>query len=239
VGGRRIATADGAMLADMSLLGNPPGAAPALFDPGYWRDGGRLRPADRGRGAVWFIDGAAPWVLKAYRRGGLVARFLEDRYVWAGEARVRAFVEFRLLHRLHEQGLKVPAPVAARYTRVGAMYRCDLITCRIPDAVPLSAALAARVLPLSVWTAVGVAVARLHRLNVDHADLNAHNLLLDGHGEVAIIDFDRGAVRQGGAWRRRNLERLLRSLRKVSAGLPADRFTPAMWAGVLAAYGSS
>ena len=35
---------------------------------------------------------------------------------------------------------------------------------------------------------------------VDHADLNAHNILLDGRGAVSVIDFDRGRVRERGAW---------------------------------------
>ena len=81
-------------------------------------------------------------MLRHYRRGGFIARLSRDRYVWTGEARVRAFAEWRLLELLTERGLPVPKPIAARYQRSGLLYRCDLITQRIADAQPLSAALA-------------------------------------------------------------------------------------------------
>ena len=48
---------------------------------------------------------------------------------------------------------------------------------------------------MTSWRAIGAAIARLHRGGVDHADLNAHNILLDGRGAVSVIDFDRGRVR--------------------------------------------
>jgi len=52
----------------------------------------------------------------------------------------------------------------------------------------------------------------LHAAGADHADLNAHNILLDGDGVVSVIDFDRGRLRNGGSWMRRNLARLQRCL---------------------------
>ena len=104
-----------------------------------------------------------------------------------------------------------------------ACYRCDLITRRIADAVPLSEALAAA--PGRALESVGATVRRLHDAGADHADLNAHNILIDPRGMVSVIDFDRGRLRRhGGRWAARNLRRLRRSLVKISAGLPADRF---------------
>jgi 3-deoxy-D-manno-octulosonic acid kinase len=158
--------------------------------------------------------------------------------VWAGEARVRAFAEWRLLELLTQRGLPVPKPVAARYQRSGWCYRCDLITQRIVDAKPLSETLGSGAVPESTWRAIGAAVARLHRAGVDHADLNAHNLLLGAHGAVTVIDFDRGRLRAPGAWSVRNLRRLRRSLAKVSRGLPADRYSPQNWQWLLAGYGA-
>ncbi|HEY0800004.1 MAG TPA: lipopolysaccharide kinase InaA family protein, partial [Steroidobacteraceae bacterium] len=96
----------------------------------------------------------------------------------AGEARVRAFAEWRLLKYLSERGLRVPKPVAAGYRRAGLSYRCDLITERIAGAQRLSAALELGALAQSTWQAVGTAIAGLHAHGVDHADLNAHNILL-------------------------------------------------------------
>ena len=225
------------MLADPDCVGNLPGDdAARLFDPEYW---GKRREVTGGRGAAWFIEaGDRQWVLRHYRRGGFVARFCTDAYVWLGEERVRAFVEWRLLSLLAQRGLPVPRPVAARYSRAGVLYRCDLITERIMDAEPLSGALGRGVLAESVWRGVGGVIARMHGEGVDHADLNAHNLLLDPRGAVSVIDFDRGRVRAPGVWRAGNLQRLQRSLEKISRGLPPDRYSPQAWDWLMAGYGA-
>ena len=239
IGGRRIATATGAMLSDPARLGNlPQDGAESLFDAELWRLRGELIDVTRGRGSAWFVaSGARQWALRHYRRGGFIARFSQDRYVWAGEDRVRAFAEWRLLDLLSRRGLPVPKPVAARYQRSGLLYRCDLITQRIVGARPLSETLGEGSISESTWRAVGAAVAELHRAGVDHADLNAHNILLDTRGAVSVIDFDRGRLRAPGAWALRNLQRLRRSLAKISRELAADRFSPQIWEWVLAGYG--
>ena len=192
------------------------------------------------RGSV--ESGPRSWVLRHCRRGGYMARFSQDRYLWAGERRVRAFAEYRLLERLMERGLPVPRPIAARYQRAGVAYRCDLIMQRIIDARPLSSMLATADLSEVSWRAIGAAIARLHHAGVDHADLNAHNILLDGRGAVSIIDFDRGRVRERererGAWTSRNLSRLRRSLTKVSRCLPPARFPAQSWNYLLDGYAS-
>lgn len=237
-GGQRIATATGVMLADPHGLGNARlDATAALFEPQFWAARGELTAVSRGRGSAWFVGSAAhPWVLRHYRRGGFIARISQDRYGWCGENRVRAFAEWRLLHHLAGHGLDVPKPVAAFYRREGLTYRCDLLTERISRAQPLSEALQGGALAAPVWCAVGATIARLHRQGVDHADLNAHNILLDAAGTVSVIDFDRGKLRAPGAWTSRNLARLERSLRKIAATLPPDRFTAASWEELLAGY---
>ena len=237
-GGQRIATATGVMLADPDGIGNARlGASEALFDPKFWQSRGELAAVSGGRGSAWFVGSAAnPGVLRHYRRGGFIARISEDRYWWSGEERVRSFAEWRLLLKLAQRGLSVPKPVAAFYRRDGLTYRCDLITERIAHTQSLSAVLGAGPLAESSWRAIGVAIARLHREGVDHADLNAHNILLGPGGRVSIVDFDRGRVREPGAWTARNLERLKRSLEKISATLPPERFALAHWNELLAGY---
>jgi 3-deoxy-D-manno-octulosonic acid kinase len=236
-GGRRIVTSGGAILADPDALAD---AAPeTAFDPAFWAARGELREVAAGRGAAWFVGQGQRWVLRHYRRGGLAAYLAADLYVWNGEARVRSFLEWRLLAELTRLGLPVPQPVAARYVRRGPGYRCDLITRRIPDARPLSALLSMAPLPGAAWREVGAAIARLHAAGADHADLNAHNILLSGDagaGGISLIDFDRGRLRTPGTWTRRNLSRLHRSLRKVARGLPPDRFSGAAWSRLLDGY---
>ena len=237
-GGQRIATATGVMLADPNGLGNPQqSAAESLFDPNYWSARRELKPVSGGRGSAWFVGPATQaWVLRHYRRGGFIARLSQDKYWWSGEDRVRAFAEWRLLDYLAQRGLRVPKPIAAFYRRAGLTYQCDLITQRIMDAQSLSAALARSLIPESTWRAIGAALARLHGHGVDHADLNAHNILLDGSQGISVIDFDRGRLRTPGRWTSRNLRRLHRSLAKISLSLPPDRFTPAEWEHLLAGY---
>jgi 3-deoxy-D-manno-octulosonic acid kinase len=66
------------------------------------------------------------------------------------------------------------------------------------------------------WEETGRLIARFHRAGLDHADLNAHNILFDGSGHGWLIDFDRGVIRiPATGWRERNLKRLLRSLVKL------------------------
>jgi len=236
--GSRIVTAKGAMLVDSGKLGRPADAdAETIFDPNYWQVRGEIARAARGRGATWFIASQRnEWALRHYRRGGLITPLLSaDRYLWVGEPGVRSFAEWRLLAALRARGLPVPEPIAARYEREGPTYRCDLIMRRILGVEPLSVVLAARRLDVGEWRAIGTTIARFHAAGVDHADLNAHNILL-GTGAISLVDFDRGRVRPGGSWRETNLRRLRRSLRKISAGLPPGHYSPSDWDALLAGY---
>jgi 3-deoxy-D-manno-octulosonic acid kinase len=229
----------GAILYDPSRIDQP---STADFEPASLeRDGRLVAPTAGGRGSAWFVaarnESAAAgerWVLRHCRRGGLVAKFVEDAYLWPGEDGVRTFRELRLLAELVDLGLPAPAPVAARYVRTGILYRADLITVAIPGVRSLAArslvsaadartaaatpgtAATVRPLPLDAWRAVGTCIRRFHDAGVFHADLNAHNVLLDDADRVWLVDFDRGERRTPGPWREQNLARLERSLRKVA-----------------------
>jgi 3-deoxy-D-manno-octulosonic acid kinase len=225
----------GAVLYDGRLLD---GVADGLFDPAWWTSTGRMiGPADGGRGTVFFLRaGTGEWALRHYQRGGLVGRVVSDRYLFSGAERTRSFREWRLLARLAEDGLPVPSPVAARYVRAGRQYTADLITLRIPGARPLSRCLAEQPLPGDVWVSVGECIRRFHDANVFHADLNAHNVLLDGSRAAWLLDFDRGRIREDRGWRRSNLERFLRSLNKIRAADPRVVFGRPEWGQVMEGY---
>jgi len=217
----------GAILYDALRVDQP---GPELFDRGYWRARGCLQETLGGRGTVAFIrDGERRWVLRHYRRGGLVARLIDDTYLWSDEQRVRSLREWHLLRQLREWQLPVPVPVAAAYVRIGLVYRADLITEELPSRLTLAEAVKAAPLPPDRWGAIGRCIARFHARGVQHTDLNAHNIVLGASDEVYLLDFDNGQLRARGAWERRVLARLERSLRKVTAGLPDDRFGPSQW----------
>src|SRR5690606_21083300 len=92
-----------------------------------------------GRQAAWFVeDGFGQAVLRQYRRGGLVARISQDRYIWAGAQRSRAFAEFDLLNYMVAQDLPVNRPVAAAYWRHGLTYRAAILVQRLPGVQPLA-----------------------------------------------------------------------------------------------------
>jgi len=210
----RLAIEHGAILFDPAQVASP---GNALFDPAHWRSLGALSEQPGGRGSVQFIEsGDRHWVLRRYLRGGLAARFVRERYLWTGEARTRSFRELRLLAALKAQHLPVPAPVAARYLRHRLSYGAELVTERLPGARPLSSMLAAGAMNDARWTAIGRCLRRFHDAGVQHADLNAHNVMLGAQGEVWLLDFDRGRLRRPGPWSRRVLDRLARSLAKIS-----------------------
>ncbi|MDG2524835.1 3-deoxy-D-manno-octulosonic acid kinase [Stenotrophomonas sp. HITSZ_GD] len=202
----------GAILFDRQRLRQ---ADPSLFSPARW--GEKARPVgDGGRGGAWFVD--APFghcVLRQYLRGGLAAQLSRDSYLWQGANRTRSFAEFRLMRALVARKLPVPRPLAAFYMREGLRYRAAILMERLDGVRSLAdrALVAAHGAP---WEETGRLIARFHRAGLDHADLNAHNILFDGNGHGWLIDFDRGVLRiPATRWREANLARLHRSLHKL------------------------
>ncbi|HKR77581.1 MAG TPA: 3-deoxy-D-manno-octulosonic acid kinase [Rhodanobacter sp.] len=211
------------------------------FVPEHWRGHGALRPQTGGRGGVQLIaTPAGECVLRHYRRGGMVAKLMGDRYLWRGADATRCFAEFRLLAEIARLGLPGPAPVAARYQRHGLFYRADLITRRIANAQTLAECLAAGRLDAELAREAGALVARFHRAGIWHADLNAHNVLV-ASSALYLIDFDRGRLRAPAAgWRLANLQRLHRSLVKLGADKQGEAaFRATVWTPLLDAYEAS
>lgn len=209
------------------------------FMPDYWRERAALRMQAGGRGGVAIIETpAGECVLRHYRRGGLVAALIKDRYLWTGAKRTRPFMEFRLLAEIARLGLPGPVVVAARYVRHGLFYRADLITRRIAGAQTLAESLAAGRLDAGLAAATGELVARFHRAGIWHADLNAHNVLVTAHG-LHLIDLDRGRLRASAQrWQQANLGRLRRSLLKLGAAQAGEAaFEANIWQPLLTGYG--
>lgn len=234
-----IATPDGCILYDAARVRK---AVAELFDLDQWAARGALERITGGRGSVALLRHEGErWAMRHYRRGGLVAKVATDRYLWLGAARTRSFAEWRLLATMCSLGLPVPRPVAARYLKRGLSYTADLITAMVEHTVTLAQALRADGVETDVWHQIGETIARFHAHGVHHADLNAHNILLKTGGApqsmpgVHLLDFDRGRIRARGAWEQQVLQRLRRSLDKVTAEI-GSTLDDAYWRALMEGY---
>ena len=192
-----------------------PDVKSSLFDEAHWRAADALEGSAPGRGTSWFIETpAGPAVLRRYLRGGMVARVNKDRYLYRGAEASRPFREFDVLRRMAADGLRVPAPLAALCRRDGAFYRAALLTRRIAPAKALPECFAD---PAFDWRRLGCELRVFFDAGMDHADLNARNILIHGDtGDAWVIDLDASSYTPGrpvdGAGQ---LARLKRSLEKL------------------------
>ncbi len=223
------------ILYDAELL---PNAGPHLFEPRQLKQAGALRGSAEGRGTTHFIElEGEQYVLRHYRRGGRIAILLGDRYLRSPLSQSRAWREWHLLAKLVELNLPVPRPAAARVITRGPFYQADLITRRIEYGQPLSQRLQTAPLNEGEWHDAGKCIQRFHKRGVYHADLNAHNILLDPTGKFHLIDFDKGGIRTDNSnWQQGNLTRLHRSLDKLSRQHPRFYFDDDGWQALLAGW---
>ncbi|MGM0769371.1 MAG: 3-deoxy-D-manno-octulosonic acid kinase [Pseudomonadota bacterium] len=213
-----------------------PGVSESWFNPDWWETG--IEPVSAGgRGSAWFLNTKqGEMVLRHYRRGGLVAKFVARSYLFTGWSNTRSFQEFQLLRNLHGQGLPVPEPVAAwAWKGHLASYRAAILVRRISGAVPFPEVDNPE--DVQLWERVGHTVRQFHDAGLDHADLNCDNILIVNQ-EVYLIDFDRCRLRgsgRGGDWKESNLKRLRRSVSKrMAIGSPEK-----CWSVLMAAYHSA
>ena len=222
---------------DPALL-TPP--TPGDFDPVNLPQDAQPMATGSGRGQVQVVQrGQTPMVLRHYRRGGLMARISEDRF-WGTQARnSRAMREFLLLRRMRAWTLPVPLPTAAHAQRHGLWQSADIMVALLPGTSNLVQRLQNAPLTAAEWHRIGQTVRRVHDRQVFHADLNAHNLLLDAQGQAWIVDFDKCLTQSGESWKASNLARLQRSLRKESTRQPSFHWADGDWQYLLDGYGTS
>ncbi|MBE4609471.1 3-deoxy-D-manno-octulosonic acid kinase [Vibrio navarrensis] len=186
-----------------------------LFDADYWQQNNLVQGSALGRGTTWFVQlGDRQAALRHYRRGGLFGKLVKDRYWFTSWDKTRSVAEFELLSQLRTAGVNVPRPIAARAVKKGPFYQADLLSERITNAQDLVALLQASHLGAERYHQIGIEIAKMHQVGVNHTDLNIHNILLDDQQKVWIIDFDKCFAQPGEAWKQANLARLLRSFNK-------------------------
>ena len=163
------------------------------------------------------------WVVRRYHRGGMVAGpLLRDRHLRLGPT--RPLLEASASAAALRRGIATPRVMAGAVYPNGPFYRADLITEYVTNGGDL-----AHVLFRSERTPtertqilhdVGALIARAAAAGIEHADLNAKNVLLDstpGGTSALLLDLDRCRVLPAGVAGNPipMLERLERSLRKL------------------------
>jgi len=210
---------------------------PICLDTGALASAGLITgEASAGRGnTVFFTLREQPLVLRHYRRGGLIRHISKAHYFFFGLQKTRAMREFDLLLFLQAEGLPASLPYASRVLPKGLLYMASLVTYRLPGKTLAELLLADGSLSPEpaveerLWRNVGELIARFHLAGVYHADLNAHNIMLDEEGTISLLDFDRGRIRalpedpSIAGWCLDNMRRLERSLNKIAVTMSGNK----------------
>lgn len=185
-----------------------------------WAAGQPGREIFHGRGETFGVAlGPTRAVVRHARRGGLVARVLDDWY--AGPPRFLR--ELGVSRHLAEAGVPTPAVLAGVAYLAGIGCRADVATARLDgqDLATLCSGLAAPEgeARAAVFRAVGRLVRRLHDAGYVHPDLQLRNVLVarSGAGPTAyLLDVDtcRRLARGREVARALNLGRFFRSWTK-------------------------
>jgi 3-deoxy-D-manno-octulosonic acid kinase len=199
--------------------------SPEWLQPEFWRMRNDILAELGGRGQALLVSTpVGPAVLRRYLRGGLVARVSHDRFLFTGYDNSRALVEWRALAELNRRQLPVPRPLMAICERKGPIYRAGILTALIPDTRSLADV--AHELGEDDWRRLGRTLQAFFSSGVVHADLNAHNILLDKSGQWYLIDFDRARIRDRPVLPDRMLNRLFRSFDKLGIDARRDLLGP-------------
>ena len=208
------------------------------FSADYWQQQNALRGTGQGRGAVWFIQNDyGDFVIRQYRRGGLIAKFNPLHFFYQGLERSRPWCELSLLSTMHALGLPVPKPIGALVQRQYGFYQAKLITQVIADAQDMFAIIKDGHSDSLDWFNIGQVIKQFHQQGIYHSDLNCHNIMIDKENKVWVIDFDKCDQRPiAPHWMQENIARLERSLNKESAKHPKFSVTQTQWQAFLEGY---
>jgi 3-deoxy-D-manno-octulosonic acid kinase len=217
---------------------SPSDVSVSWFEPKYWQQQQKIYAQKEGRGTTWFFEHEqTKGVLRHYWRGGMVAKCLQDQYLYLGLNNTRVYKEFRLLRHMHKKGLNVPFPIAAHIVRSGLVYRGNIITGAIPGAQSLLDMLKKRRLHPDEINLVSECIANFHQQGVYHADLNINNILFSRYHKVFLIDFDRCELKPPDqSWQQKNIARLQRSFAREAQRYPELNWQPEDWDKLVACY---
>jgi 3-deoxy-D-manno-octulosonic acid kinase len=150
------------------------------------------------------IDEIGRVVVKHYVRGGVLRYFMGRRYFKSGEYRSR--IEYRMLSRVRSLGISAPKPIAY-VVEGGLFYRTWLLLTELEGVVALAdlAEISGTDRFERVLSHLAVQVERLIENRVFHIDLHPGNVVVDGGGQIYILDFDKATIFNGKLNRLRDL----------------------------------
>ena len=137
-------------------------------------------------------------------RGGVLRYFMGRRYFKSGEYRSR--IEYRMLSRVRSLGISAPKPIAY-VVEGGLFYRTWLLLTELEGVVALAdlAEISGTDRFERVLSHLAVQVERLIENRVFHIDLHPGNVVVDGGGQIYILDFDKATIFNGKLNRLRDL----------------------------------
>jgi len=200
----------------------------------------------QGRGATYGVMlGAVRAVVRHARRGGLVRRLSQDRFL---NQVPRFRREIAMADELRAAGIATPAVLAGVAYAAGIAHTADVATERV-DGLDLAAIFFGENPPSGiardeVWKTVGQLVRRLHDAGFVHPDLQLRNVLVDlpvrpsDRPTASLLDVDtvkKARLRPVMA-KQANLVRFFRSWAKNNAA-HGQRLAAVDRAQFLAAYG--
>jgi 3-deoxy-D-manno-octulosonic acid kinase len=193
-----------------------------------------------GRGTTYRIHTpSGDWVVRRYRRGGMVARLLRDRYLRAGPG--RPFRELSCSVSARSRGIPTPAVTAIAVYQAGAFQRGDIATEYVPDSADLAQLgfgddVRSIEQKRGGFQAAGRLVRELGRLGLQHPDLNLKNVVIGyggGEPKAWVLDLDRcklsAKADAAAMWNR--LQRSLAKWEKTSGGPLEPSLRAALEAG--------
>lgn len=206
------------------------------FTDKYWLNQGRLLGTSSGRGSAWMVKSSEKkMMLRHYYRGGIPARFIKDKYFWTGLNKTRSFSEYKLLEKMVGLNLPVPQPIAAQVCKKGFFYQANILIEYIPH-ISTFAGFLSHDSDTKIWEKVGSTIALFHNHGINHADLNANNILITNE-RVYLIDFDHSSQNNPRSlWKKANMNRLKRSIDKLTDDTHIDAINT-KWLSLLNAYG--
>lgn len=191
-----------------SILGNELTATElaAMFDLENYKKQKSVLKVFKGRGETVLVSDVKQrhLIIRHYWRGGLIGKYLHDKFITVFGGGNRAEEEFNLLTIMQKVGLPVPKPVASRMVSYPLYCRNDIIIQEIPGAVSLLEVLKDRgeeqetkahdrkiEIGDEEIVKIGQTIGMMLAVGVYHSDLNIHNILIDGARNPWIIDFDK------------------------------------------------